>query len=445
MGNETAPHAALHDVAGHLSQHRERILRAWHASLDADPELASFSNLSRAQFNDHIPAVLQGIEDRLRVAGTPEESRAAALESESAAEHGSHRWQQGFDQRQTLREWGHLQVCLLDQIEDFAAARPQLDRRVMAVARRVLTRACNDGLIESGTRYLRLQQAEAAARLRDLEQAVRELQLLEQQRAEGWRQAAHDLRGSVGIISNASALLNRDLSEPLRSRFSQILQRGVSSLHTLLSDLIDVARLEAGQERRRIARFDVARTLRDLCETVRNLAAGRNLFVLGQGPDSLLVDGDEAKVLRIAQNLMLNGLKATEQGGVRVLWEAHEDHWLLSVQDTGPGFTHGSAAPLERALQRATEESHEIDTRAEAAGEAPASTQPAAMLVSQSGHRPPSELAGEGIGLSIVKRLCELLDAGLELETAAGAGATFRVRFPRAYPEASQDGAGPGT
>ena len=42
--------------------------------------------------------------------------------------------------------------------------------------------------------------------------------------------------------------------------------------------------------------------------------------------------------------------------------------------------------------------------------------------------------AGEGIGLSIVKRLCELLDATLELETASGKGTTFRVVFPRRYP-----------
>jgi len=44
---------------------------------------------------------------------------------------------------------------------------------------------------------------------------------------------------------------------------------------------------------------------------------------------------------------------------------------------------------------------------------------------------------GEGIGLSIVKRLCELLDASLELESKAGEGTTFRVLFPRRYESAS--------
>jgi signal transduction histidine kinase len=197
-----------------------------------------------------------------------------------------------------------------------------------------------------------------------------------------------------------------------------------------------VARLEAGHERRRISEFDAATTLRNLCETMRNAAAERNLFLLAQGPDSLPIAGDQAKVLRLAQNLILNALKATEQGGVRVLWEAREAHWVLCVQDTGPGFTRGPAAPLERALKRATEESHEVEERAEAAGDAPTGVVPAPTLPSQSGHRAPQALAGEGIGLSIVKRLCELLDASLELETAAGDGSTFRVTFPRSYADA---------
>jgi signal transduction histidine kinase len=288
----------------------------------------------------------------------------------------------------------------------------------MAMARRALACLCSDGLIESAARYQRLQQAEAAARLSDLEHAFNELQLLERERAEGWRQAAHDLRGSVGIISNASAVLNRDVTEPL---------------HTLLSDLIDVARLEAGHERRRISEFDAAHTLRTLCETMREAAGEHSLFLLAQGPDSLPVAGDQAKVIRIAQNLLLNAFKATQQGGVRVLWEARQQHWMMCIQDTGPGFTRGSGAPLEHALKRATEESHEMEARAVAAGDAPAAPGPAATLPSQSGHASLRALAGEGIGLSIVKRLCELLDATLELETSAGEGTTFRVGFPRAY------------
>jgi signal transduction histidine kinase len=426
--------AALAALADQLSQRREQILSNWAAALDTDPELSSFSTLSRAQFNDHIPSVLGEFEQRLRAYPALEPVPPGAQRMESAAEHGLQRWQQGYDQRQTMREWTHLQMCLLDEIERFAATGAAPDARAVAAAHRVLARLCGDGAADSMARYLRLQQAEAGARLRDLEQAITQVQDMERARAEGWRQAAHDLRGSVGIISNASALLNRNLTEEMRRRFAEVLHRGVASLHTLLNDLIDVARLEAGHERRHIAAFDAGPVLRGLCDTMRNAAAESGLFLLAQGPESLPVAGDQAKVMRIAQNLMLNAFKATTKGGVRVVWEARDEHWTLSVQDTGPGFTRGPAAPLERALKQATEESHEVESRAAAAGEEPlGSTAPAVTLPSQSAHRSSQALSGEGIGLSIIKRLCELLDASIELETAPGEGTTFRVTFPRSY------------
>ena len=137
---------------------------------------------------------------------------------------------------------------------------------------------------------------------------------------------------------------------------------------------------------------------------------------------------------RIAQNLLLNALGVTERGGVWVQWAARTvsgvHQWLLCVLDTGPGLQHDSpAAPLERALQEATAEAHEAEDR----GSAP-SAPPAPTLRSQSSVAA-RNAGGEGIGLSIVKRLCELLDASLELETAPGEGTTFRVVFPCAYPQ----------
>ena len=64
-----------------------------------------------------------------------------------------------------------------------------------------------------------------------------------------------------------------------------------------------------------------------------------------------------------------------------------------------------------------------------------AGTEPAPTLKSPSAPDTFTLPAGEGKGLSIVKRLCELLDASLELETAAGEGTTFRVLMPAAYVE----------
>jgi signal transduction histidine kinase len=418
---------ALAALARHLAGRRRAILANWQRALQSDPELSSSSSLSRAQFNDHIPQVLDAFERRLEAEGPVEKELAFEDEKNSAAEHGLHRWQQGYHQRETIREWGHLQYCMLNELEEYAAQHPELQTTVMPTARRALVRLCGEGVCESAASYERLQRAEASSRLRELTGALQKLQQLERQRAEMWREAAHDLRGSVGVISNASTLLVAGMGDdPRRANVSQILQRSVESLRALLTDMIDLARLEAGEERRNVAPFDAAVMLREYCESLRPLAAQRRLFFETEGPTSLPVEGDAAKVQRIAQNLILNALGATRQGGVRVVWGEHTvsavEQWMLCVQDTGPGLQLESvAAPMEQALLEATEKGHQ------SAADVPPT------LRSQSAPGSDADTAGEGIGLSIVKRLCELLDASLELETTPGAGTTFRVILPRAY------------
>lgn len=426
-------------LARHLSTRRKAILGNWQRSVELDPELTTSSSLSRAQFNDHIPQVLEAFERRLQAQEPAEKDDAFEQQKISAAEHGLHRWQQGYNQRETIREWGHLHYCILNELERYGRDHVELELTAMPVARRALVRLCGEGVCESAARYEQLQRTEAASRVRDLENALRQLQELDRQRAQTWREAAHDLRGTVSVVSNASLLLAKQtMVDPNRVDASHILQRSVASLRDLLTDMMDLARLEAGQERRNIVPFDAAEALREFCDTVRPLAARRNLFLKGEGSHSLRVEGDSVKVLRIAQNLVLNALNATEHGGVRVLWEERSvsgvPQWLLSVQDTGPGLQRQSpSAPLERALKHATQESHEVDAHAERNDDATAHVDPAPTLRSQSHSRDTPHPAGEGIGLSIVKRLCELLDASLELETSPGTGTTLRVVFPRAY------------
>jgi len=438
--------AELAALASYLAQRREALLQRWHQSVAADPELTTASAISRTQFNDHIPQLLEAFERRLQAQDPIDKDLAFAEQKRGAAEHGLHRWQQGYNQRQTIREWGHLQLSVLTELDDYAQAHPELQATLMPIARRSLVRLCGEGVCESATRYELLQQTEAASRMHELQQALQQLQSLDRQRAETWREAAHDLRGTVGVISNASAILSREAeADPSRTQISQILQRSVNTLRGLLTDLMDLARLEAGQEQRYVRDFDAAQLLFDYCENVRPLASLRNLFLKAEGPRGLSVQGDSVKVLRIAQNLVLNALKVTQHGGVVVQWDARDAdgvaQWTLSIQDTGPGFLpNAPSAPLRRALRHATDEVHELDQSADAHSESASAADSAATLPSQSGaptrgtQEGSHELGGEGIGLSIVKRLCELLDASLELETAPGSGTTFRVVFPRAYP-----------
>jgi signal transduction histidine kinase len=431
-------------VAAHLAARREALLQRWREAADGDPELTSASALSRAQFFDHIPEVLDAFERTLRARYREERAEAAEDQREGAAGHGMHRWQQGYRQREAMREWRHLHLCLVDELEAFSVAHPETVTEAMAAARRALAQLCSDGVCESADQYQLLQRSEAAGRVRDLMQALDALETLEARRAESVRRAALDLRGSLDAVEYATVALDgQTADDDARAHSLATLQHGVAAMTALLNDLISLARLEAGHERRTDEPFDAAVLLGELCMAMQPLAAERGLALVAEGPATLAVEGDRVKTYRIAQNLIVNALKSTERGGVRVTWERDSTdpgwRWVLSVQDTGPGLQARSSAPLARALKAATDDAQAVGEKAESNGEPSAEAEPAPLLRSQSGRRAEDEPAGEGIGLAIVKRLCELLDASLELHTEAGKGTTFRVLFPRQSPRTAGD------
>lgn len=424
-------HQSLGVLAAELRAQREALLQGWREAVDRDPLLTTASTITRSQFIDHIPEVLDAFERQLAASDSAQRAQAKADQSQGAAGHGLHRWSQGYHQRETMREWGHLHLLLLARIEAYGAAHPELPPAVLREARRELAELAHAGICESTERYAELRRQEAAARMAELERAIGELKILEGERARMLREATHDLRGRVSTITNVTRLLEREgLPEHSRAQFSQVLRRSVTSLEAMLTELMDLARLEAGQEKRHLTHFNAARLLQEFGSSMRPLAQERGLFLHCEGPDSLSVEGDATHIQRIAQNLVLNALKATDRGGIRLTWqEAGTDRrpqWLLCVQDTGAGFESDRATPVSLALKSVTEHAHESVPQSGLAQETPAPT-----LLSQSPPHPPE--AGEGIGLAIVKRLCELLDASIELESAPGRGTTFRVIFPRTY------------
>jgi signal transduction histidine kinase len=439
--------AQLDALAAHLQKRRAPILRQWREAAESDPELTTSSSLSRAQFHDHIPEVLDGFHRRLCAHQRGEIAEATEDQKESASGHGLQRWQQGYREREVMREWRHLHLCLVDELEHYASDHPTLETSVLPSARRALAELCSDGVCESAGQYARLQQAEAAGRVRDLESALSELGELEKRRGQTWHEAAHDLRGSVGVVTNVSRVLTYDdLSQPERARFAAMLQKGVTSLHSLLNDLLGLARLEAGQEQREVAPFDAGMLLQEICESMRLSAKERGLFLEAEGPTTLEVEGDRVKTYRLAQNLVMNALKYTEHGGVRVTWERSGipdgERWMLCVEDTGPGLRRSGAPPIAYALQEATKEAQSVNAAAEQSEPPVSEGTRAPTLRSQSSHRAPADAPGEGIGLSIVKRLCELLDASMELETQPGRGTTFRVIFPSRLERTAGGGGG---
>jgi signal transduction histidine kinase len=149
------------------------------------------------------------------------------------------------------------------------------------------------------------------------------------------------------------------------------------------------------------------------------------------------VQGDTINIQRIAQNLILNALKYTGKGGVTVVWEALEtegvQRWAFSIEDTGPGFQSSSEAPLAHAIEASTLEAAAVEQSA-VEGSQPTTSSESSLATSRAlFRRGVAQPPGEGVGLAIVKRLCELLDATLELKTDLGQGSVFRVVLPRSY------------
>jgi signal transduction histidine kinase len=150
------------------------------------------------------------------------------------------------------------------------------------------------------------------------------------------------------------------------------------------------------------------------------------------------IEGDAVKIRRVTQNLVLNAIRYTREGGVTVTWGDGDgndpERWFIQVEDTGPGFHAGPGSPLAGALEEASDQASQVSADALKG-----------VITHADGHlaearpherpdpRPVEQSAGEGIGLSIVKRLCELLDATLSVQSTMGVGTRFRIHLPRRY------------
>lgn len=122
-----------------------------------------------------------------------------------------------------------------------------------------------------------------------------------------------------------------------------------------------------------------------------------------------VVNQIEVDPTTIAQNLLVNALEHTSHGEVRLIWKRDAIRWLLQVRDTGPGMQD------QLGLRVAQELDHRDADRYPELRDAPFA------------------YSGEGIGLSIVKRLCGLLDVEVALSLRRGQGTDFTVKFPLGY------------
>lgn len=231
-----------------------------------------------------------------------------------------------------------------------------------------------------------------------------------------WRQAVHDLRGKLFVVTNVTTLLQRPATEGNRPELIATLARNVSGLRELLDGVADLARLDAKCEVPVIRTVDIAAVFQEICASVGVLASMRGVRLEYRGPPVLLAESDSVMVSRMAQNLILNAIRHTSASSVMLTYGACEDAapdaWYFDIRDA----------------------EYAVDTGQEFMAVAPAAAQDAAAW-------PP----GEGIGLSIVGRLCHLLGGTMDIESTA-LGRSTRITMPRRpnlAPDTSTDPAVP--
>ena len=403
------------------------LIAAWRAAIAADPQLTASNALPRVQLEDHLPQWLESFAGVL--AALPGEPVADAAEARDAEAHGLQRWQQGYDLHDVTREWGCLHRCLVAELERFTAAHPELPAEVFAEARMKLAEQVSEAMSTSAERYFRLERVEAAGSVRDLERALAEVRELETQRAELWQQAAHDLRGNLGVVSNvAQGLAFADLPADRRDDFLAPPAATTSPRCShLLDDVTALARLQAGQEERRVAPFDAADLLRRLCDDVRRSPTRR---AVARRPTDRRRSRSRAMRSRCAgspRTCSSTRSSTPARGGVSLRWgeaaPGDARRWRLSVAGQRPGLSCRAgradrqalnpSAAANRSTRRPTATSPSPATRRAAdqpgAGRRPGPGDRQAPLRSARRHR------------------------RLEFETVAEKGTTVRVLLPRRY------------
>jgi two-component system, NarL family, sensor histidine kinase BarA len=213
---------------------------------------------------------------------------------------------------------------------------------------------------------------------------------------------SHELRTPLNSILGFSEVLvtTPGLNEK-QQRWLHNIQSSGERLLTLINDILDLAKIEAGKMQVRLSEFSAYDVCEGLLTMFRPLAEKKNIELRNQYEQGIPpLRQDVVKLQQILSNLLSNAIKFTPEGG-RVLLRAEADplYIVLTVTDTGVGI-----APEE---QEAVFEKFR-----------------------QSGNPMTREHAGTGLGLSIVRELSKLLGGEVTLQSELGRGSTFTVRLP---------------
>lgn len=209
----------------------------------------------------------------------------------------------------------------------------------------------------------------------------------------------HDIKAPAGSIIGYIDLLIRLVNDRRQQFYLSNMKSSAQHLLALVTSLLDYHRLEAGKMDLHPVAFNPHELLTDIYNSFLPLAEKKQLQLdfKEKLPETLTLEGDPFRIRQIVENLLSNALKFTAAGGITLQAEYHGNQFVFSISDTGCGMT---ASEQERIFKEFT------------------------RLSSAQGQE------GFGLGLSITRKLVELLLGRIDIESAPGKGSTFKVSMP---------------
>ena len=237
------------------------------------------------------------------------------------------------------------------------------------------------------------EQVETASKLRELDQL----------KSEFLASMSHELRTPLNsIIGFADVLLeglDGDLNERMEEDVSLIKQSG-GHLRTLIGDILDMSKIEAGRMELRYETVDMFQMAEDIIATTQPLATENSLeLALNIEGEVGIVEADRTRIRQVLLNIVGNAIKFTEKGSVTIGVSEKAEHLLISVRDTGIGIK-------EEHIPIVFEQFRQIDGGLNRMA------------------------AGTGLGMPITKKLVELHGGSIWVKSVVGQGSTFYFTLP---------------
>ncbi|OZB96492.1 two-component system histidine kinase PnpS [Paenibacillus sp. XY044] len=238
-------------------------------------------------------------------------------------------------------------------------------------------------------------------------QDVTAIRRLENMRSEFVANVSHELKTPVAAVKGfAETLLNGGVNDEKTAKsFLQIIYDESERLNRLISDILDLSKIESKQSPMDYAPVDLSTFFATMTETLGTVAKKKRISLQADIPDELFIEADEDKLRQIFINLLSNAISYTLDGGrvelaVRDQQDAEgNEQVVFTVSDTGIGIP-------KKDLPRIFERFYRVDkARSRSSG-------------------------GTGLGLSIVKHLVELHHGAISVESELGIGTTFTVKLP---------------